>query len=119
MPLLTIRRRSDQPNHAGARLSGFNTFENPLGGDEMGGYGVLSMAERAELVGGRLNILSPAQCRDSGGGDDSAVCRNVSSTIPMPAIHPRTSRHRSLRPCGRPNGLLIIGVAPVLNRRRR
>jgi signal transduction histidine kinase len=37
---------------------GFDTFENPLGGDEMGGYGVLSMAERAELVGGRLNIRS-------------------------------------------------------------
>jgi two-component system NarL family sensor kinase len=37
---------------------GFDTFENPLGSDEMGGYGVLSMAERAELVGGTLNIRS-------------------------------------------------------------
>ncbi|MGH3263361.1 MAG: GAF domain-containing sensor histidine kinase [Trebonia sp.] len=37
---------------------GFNTLEHPLGGDEMGGYGLLSMAERAELVGGRLNIRS-------------------------------------------------------------
>lgn len=37
---------------------GFDTFENPLGGDEMGGYGLLSIAERAELVGGRLNIRS-------------------------------------------------------------
>ena len=35
---------------------GFDTFEHPLGGDEMGGYGLLSMAERAEIVGGRLNI---------------------------------------------------------------
>ncbi|MCG5431836.1 GAF domain-containing sensor histidine kinase [Mycobacterium sp. MYCO198283] len=37
---------------------GFDTFEHPLGSDEMGGYGLLSMAERAELVGGRLNIRS-------------------------------------------------------------
>ena len=37
---------------------GFDTFEHPLGGDEMGGYGLLSMAERAEIVGGRLNIRS-------------------------------------------------------------
>ena len=37
---------------------GFDTFENPLGGDEMGGYGLLSMAERAEIVGGRLHIRS-------------------------------------------------------------
>ncbi|MGH3583942.1 MAG: GAF domain-containing sensor histidine kinase, partial [Mycobacterium sp.] len=34
---------------------GFDTLENPLGSDEMGGYGLLSMAERAEIVGGRLN----------------------------------------------------------------
>ena len=32
---------------------GFDTFEHPLGGDEMGGYGLLSMAERAEIVGGQ------------------------------------------------------------------
>ncbi|HEV7421307.1 MAG TPA: GAF domain-containing sensor histidine kinase [Mycobacterium sp.] len=37
---------------------GFDKFEHPLGGDEMGGYGLLSMAERAEIVGGRLNISS-------------------------------------------------------------
>ncbi|MDR3505430.1 MAG: GAF domain-containing sensor histidine kinase [Acidocella sp.] len=37
---------------------GFDTFERPLGADEMGGYGLLSMAERAEIVGGRLNIRS-------------------------------------------------------------
>ena len=37
---------------------GFDTFEHPLGSDEMGGYGLLSMAERAEIVGGRLNIRS-------------------------------------------------------------
>ncbi|GJF08248.1 sensor histidine kinase [Mycolicibacterium cyprinidarum] len=37
---------------------GFDTLEHPLGGDEMGGYGLLSMAERAEIVGGRLNIRS-------------------------------------------------------------
>jgi two-component system, NarL family, sensor kinase len=37
---------------------GFDTFENPLGSDEMGGYGLLSMAERAEIVGGRLHIRS-------------------------------------------------------------
>lgn len=35
---------------------GFSTHENPLGGDVMGGYGLLSMSERAELVGGRLRI---------------------------------------------------------------
>jgi two-component system, NarL family, sensor kinase len=37
---------------------GFNTLEHPLGGDETRGYGLLSMSERAELVGGRLNIRS-------------------------------------------------------------
>jgi signal transduction histidine kinase len=54
---------------------GFDTFENPLGGDEMGGYGVLSMAERAELVGGRLNIRSRP-------GTGTAV----TATIPLPPI---------------------------------
>jgi two-component system NarL family sensor kinase len=53
---------------------GFDTFENPLGGDEMGGYGVLSMAERAELVGGRLNIRSRP-------GAGTAV----TATIPLPS----------------------------------
>ena len=37
---------------------GFDTFEHPLGAEETGGYGLLSMAERAEIVGGRLNIRS-------------------------------------------------------------
>ncbi|MGA9376841.1 MAG: ATP-binding protein, partial [Mycobacterium sp.] len=37
---------------------GFDTFEHPLGSDDMGGYGLLSMAERAEIVGGRLHIRS-------------------------------------------------------------
>ncbi len=37
---------------------GFDTSEHPLGSDETRGYGLLSMAERAELVGGRLNIRS-------------------------------------------------------------
>ena len=37
---------------------GFNMLEHPLGGDESRGYGLLSMSERAELVGGRLNIRS-------------------------------------------------------------
>jgi len=54
---------------------GFDTFENPLGGDPMGGYGVLSMAERAELVGGRLNIRSRP-------GAGTAV----TATIPLPSI---------------------------------
>jgi two-component system, NarL family, sensor kinase len=53
---------------------GFDMFENPLGGDEMGGYGVLSMAERAELVGGRLNIRSRP-------GAGTAV----TATIPLPS----------------------------------
>jgi signal transduction histidine kinase len=53
---------------------GFDTFENPLGSDEMGGYGVLSMSERAELVGGRLNIRSRP-------GAGTAV----TATIPLPA----------------------------------
>ncbi|HTM84792.1 MAG TPA: GAF domain-containing sensor histidine kinase [Mycobacterium sp.] len=56
---------------------GFDTFEHPLGGDEMGGYGVLSMAERAELVGGRLNIRS----RPGNG-------TTVTATIPLPAAAP-------------------------------
>jgi signal transduction histidine kinase len=54
---------------------GFDTFENPLGSDEMGGYGVLSMSERAELVGGRLNIRSRP-------GAGTAV----TATIPLPAL---------------------------------
>jgi signal transduction histidine kinase len=53
---------------------GFDTFEHPVGGDEMGGYGVLSMAERAELVGGRLNIRSRP-------GAGTAV----TATIPIPS----------------------------------
>jgi two-component system, NarL family, sensor kinase len=53
---------------------GFDTFEHPLGSDEMGGYGVLSMAERAELVGGRLNIRS----RPGSG-------TMVTATIPVPS----------------------------------
>ena len=52
---------------------GFDTLENPLGGDEMGGYGLLSMAERAEIVGGRLNIRSRP-------GAGTAV----TATIPLP-----------------------------------
>jgi len=54
---------------------GFDTFENPLGGDEMGGYGLLSMAERAEIVGGRLNIRSRP-------GSGTAV----TATIPLPSV---------------------------------
>lgn len=54
---------------------GFDTFENPLGGDEMGGYGLLSIAERAELVGGRLNIRS----RPGTG-------TTVTATIPLPTL---------------------------------
>ncbi|MDN4516905.1 GAF domain-containing sensor histidine kinase [Mycolicibacterium austroafricanum] len=53
---------------------GFDTLEHPLGGDEMGGYGLLSMAERAEIVGGRLNIRS----RPGAG-------TTVTATIPLPA----------------------------------
>lgn len=52
---------------------GFDTFEHPLGGDEMGGYGLLSMAERAEIVGGRLHIRSRP-------GAGTAV----TATIPLP-----------------------------------
>ncbi|MGD9619931.1 MAG: GAF domain-containing protein [Mycolicibacterium sp.] len=52
---------------------GFDTLEHPLGGDEMGGYGLLSMAERAEIVGGRLNIRSRP-------GNGTAV----TATIPVP-----------------------------------
>lgn len=53
---------------------GFDTLEHPLGGDEMGGYGLLSMAERAEIVGGRLNIRSRP-------GSGTAV----TATIPVPS----------------------------------
>lgn len=66
---------------------GFDTFEHPLGSDEMGGYGLLSMAERAEIVGGRLNIRSrpgagtavtatiplPSSPRDGAAGDDAKL----------------------------------------------
>lgn len=54
---------------------GFDTFEHPLGSDEMGGYGLLSMAERAEIVGGRLNIRSRP-------GAGTAV----TATIPLPVV---------------------------------
>ena len=54
---------------------GFDTFEHPLGSDEMGGYGLLSMAERAEIVGGRLNIRSRP-------GSGTAV----TATIPLPEL---------------------------------
>jgi two-component system NarL family sensor kinase len=54
---------------------GFDTFEHPLGSDEMGGYGLLSMAERAEIVGGRLNIRSRP-------GTGTAV----TATIPLPNV---------------------------------
>ncbi len=53
---------------------GFDTLEHPLGGDEMGGYCLLSMAERAEIVGGRLNIRSRP-------GAGTAV----TATIPVPS----------------------------------
>lgn len=53
---------------------GFDTLEHPLGSDEMGGYGLLSMAERAEIVGGRLNIRS----RPGSG-------TTVTATIPVPS----------------------------------
>jgi two-component system, NarL family, sensor kinase len=67
-------------DHDTARLEivddgvGFDTFEHPLGSDEMGGYGLLSMAERAEIVGGRLNIRSRP-------GSGTAV----TATIPLPS----------------------------------
>jgi len=71
----------DQADHGQvARLEivddgvGFDTLEHPLGGDEMGGYGLLSMAERAEIVGGRLNIRS----RPGTG-------TTVTATIPIPS----------------------------------
>ena len=54
---------------------GFDTAAHPLGSDESRGYGLLSMAERAELVGGRLNILSRP-------GSGTAVA----ATIPMPIV---------------------------------
>ncbi len=57
---------------------GFDTFEHPLGSDEMGGYGLLSMAERAEIVGGRLNIRSRP-------GSGTAV----TATIPLPSAPAR------------------------------
>ncbi len=52
---------------------GFDTSEHPLGSDETRGYGLLSMAERAELVRGRLHIRSRP-------GSGTAV----TATIPMP-----------------------------------
>jgi signal transduction histidine kinase len=58
---------------------GFDTFEHPLGADEMGGYGLLSMAERAEIVGGRLNIRS----RPGSG-------TIVTATIPLTTVREQT-----------------------------
>jgi len=58
---------------------GFDTFENPLGGDEMGGYGLLSMAERTEIVGGRLNIRSRP-------GSGTAVTATIPLPSPPPAV---------------------------------
>lgn len=52
---------------------GFDTLQHPLGLDETGGYGLLSMSERAELVGGRLHIRSRP-------GSGTAV----TATIPLP-----------------------------------
>ena len=61
---------------------GFDTLEHPLGSDEMGGYGLLSMAERAEIVGGRLNIRS----RPGSG-------TTVTATIPVPGSAPPPATH--------------------------
>lgn len=52
---------------------GFDTLEHPLGNDETRGYGLLSMSERAELVGGSLHIRSRP-------GSGTAV----TATIPLP-----------------------------------
>ncbi|OBC05283.1 ATPase [Mycobacterium sp. 852013-50091_SCH5140682] len=52
---------------------GFDTLDHPLGAELTHGYGLLSMAERAELVGGRLNIRSRV---------GSGTC--VTATIPLP-----------------------------------
>lgn len=54
---------------------GFNMVPHPLGGPESRGYGLLSMSERAELVGGRLNIRS----RPGSG-------TSVAATIPLATI---------------------------------
>jgi signal transduction histidine kinase len=54
---------------------GFNTAEHPLGRQETPRYGLLSMAERAELVGGRLTIRSRP-------GSGTAV----TATIPLPPV---------------------------------
>jgi two-component system, NarL family, sensor kinase len=75
----TSARLTFTVNEDAARLEivdngvGFDTFEHPLGADEMGGYGLLSMAERAEIVGGLLNIRSRP-------GAGTAV----TATIPLP-----------------------------------
>jgi two-component system, NarL family, sensor kinase len=66
---------------------GFDTFEHPLGSDEMGGYGLLSMAERAEIVGGRLNIRSRP-------GSGTAV----TATIPLPAPLAETEASSAVNP---------------------
>jgi signal transduction histidine kinase len=68
---------------------GFDKLEHPLGGDEMGGYGLLSMAERAEIVGGRLNIRSRP-------GSGTAV----TAIIPLPS----PARAGPTREQGNPEG---------------
>ncbi|MDX1882132.1 GAF domain-containing sensor histidine kinase [Mycolicibacterium sp. 120270] len=76
----TTARLSFSVHEEAARLEiiddgvGFNMLEHPLGIDETAGYGLLSMSERAELVGGRLHIRSRP---GSGTG--------VTATIPLPA----------------------------------
>ncbi|PEG37667.1 ATPase [Mycolicibacterium agri] len=57
----------------GVGFSTRETLEHPLGADESGGYGLLSMSERAELVGGMLTIRS----RPGAG-------TVVTATIPLP-----------------------------------
>ena len=75
---------------------GFDTFEHPLGGDEMGGYGLLSMAERAEIVGGRLNIRSRP-------GSGTAV----TATIPLPSPAREDEKFLNLRGVGT---LCVLGT---------
>ena len=75
---------------------GFDTFENPLGSDEMGGYGVLSMAERAELVGGRLEYPVAAQLRDGRHRHDTAALKRPSTRNPRRCAAASRSRTPAL-----------------------
>ena len=52
------------------RRCGFRHLRTSVGSDDMSGYGLLSMAERAEIVGGRAEHPVAPGCGNGGDSDD-------------------------------------------------